>query len=121
MIDSETLKATAYHEAGHAVASIAAFRALGQPWPSFDRVLIRRDVSAPYLNKAGVEMDAGGACESRPIYVSSHKIGDSPKHFIDLYRKEHPEQFQSTLQRMKWEIIVSLAGPFSEAAYRGDR
>jgi len=45
---------TAAHEAGHAVAHILAFRALGQDWPSFDRVLIRRDASKPYVARKGI-------------------------------------------------------------------
>jgi hypothetical protein len=49
----------AIHEAGHAVAYMLAFRDLGWGYPPFHRVVIRRDISKPYITNAGESVTSG--------------------------------------------------------------
>jgi hypothetical protein len=65
----------AAHEAGHAVAYIRCYEALGRHWPSFDRVFIRRDFSTPYVNDRGHEIDCAGMCEAADLYCFAGGIG----------------------------------------------
>jgi hypothetical protein len=90
----------AAHEAGHAVASMLAHRDLGRSSAPFRRILIRRDFSSPYTDRKGREINCSGLCEG----IALHSAGPNPG--IPYFE---------ILAEMKWEMIVSFAGPFAEA------
>jgi len=107
-------RSTAHHEAGHAVAYIRAFRALGQDWPAFERVVIRPNASGLHLNGRGVEIDCVGVCEATDICI--------PVVGLAIFNgAQRPELQSMMLRRMEWEIMVKLAGPFATAAHAGIR
>src|SRR5450759_648801 len=103
----------AAHEAGHAVAYILAHRALGRGYPSFHRVLIRRNSSSPYIDLKNRKVNCVGLCEAPDIYTCG--IG------LALFKREpelRPGLKVEILSTMEWAILISLAGPFAEAASR---
>ena len=111
-LTKDGLRLVAAHEAGHAVAYIGAFKDMGFHWDAFDRVLIRPDISKPHVDRKGREVQRSGIVEASDIHslVSGRAIW-----------KAVPKLRPELKKRMEWEIIVSLAGPFAEAAARGDR
>lgn len=111
----DPMRFVAAHEAGHAVAYILAHRALGRHYASFKRVLIRRDYSLPYIDDRGREISCSGICEAPDLYQVGIGLG--------LFNHEpelHPGLRNEILGTMEWAILVSLAGPFAEASFRGD-
>jgi hypothetical protein len=104
----------AVHEAGHAVASILAHRALERDYPSFHRVFIRSDFSSPYIDGRNREVDCAGMCEGSGLYAPGIDLGA-----FYLEPEPRPGWKFETLARMEWSIFISLAGPFAEAATRG--
>jgi hypothetical protein len=110
--NTDGLRLVAAHEAGHAVAYLGAFKDMGFHWPAFDRILIRPDTSKPHVDLKGREVQCWGMVEGNDIYSQVEGKG--------LW--EHLPQWRPMIKkRMEWDIIVNLAGPFGEAAARGDR
>src|ERR1700745_1704930 len=105
-----------FMKAGHAIAYILAYRALGRSYRSFDRGLIRRNFSSLYIDRRNREIDCSGICEGPAIYHPG--IGLLT---FDLEPEPQPGWKDMILATMKWSILVSLAGPFAEAAYRDVR
>lgn len=70
----QLLRAIAYHEAGHAVAYVRAAEVIERPMP-FERVVIRRDWTEPYVDRRGRSIDCVGLVEASDIY--STVIGGS--------------------------------------------
>jgi hypothetical protein len=107
---------TSHHEAGHAVASIVASRALGRSYASFERVFVRPDLNSPYTDRKGRSIDCAGLLEGSDLYT--------PKIGLLVFNAEPAprETWQAEiLQTMEWSMIISLAGPFAEAIARGYR
>jgi hypothetical protein len=103
------VKIVAYHESGHAVANILAFRSLGWNWGAFDRVLVRRDASEPFVDRFGICRPCLGAIDAAEIYSPTG-------HRQPIW----PKRCQGVLvTRMEWQIICSLSGAFSEVKFRG--
>jgi len=103
----------AMHESAHALAYIRAYRALEWDFPSFRRIFIRRDSSSPYIYKGAPLSDLAGMCEGSDIYLASTWVKPS----IETKMAVNP----TTIARMEWSILISLAGPLAEAAARGAR
>ena len=100
----------AAHEAGHAVAYIRCHQALGRHWQSFDRVLIRRDFSTPYVDDRGREIECAGLCEAPDVYCYAGGIG------LSVFEQATPDLRKTILAEMEWAIRINLAGPFATAA-----
>jgi hypothetical protein len=109
---SEVMHFVSHHEAGHAVASILAFRALGRSYPAFDRVFVRPDFSSPYIDRKGRSIDCAGLCEGPNLYT--------PKIGLLVFNME-PALQAEILQTMEWSMVISFAGPFAEAIAKGLR
>lgn len=105
-----------HHEAGHAVASILAFRALGRSYAAFERVLVRPDFRLPYVDRKGRSVDCSGLCEGADLYKP--KIGLCIFNMVPAPRASWQAEI---LQTMEWSIIISFAGPYAEAIARGCR
>lgn len=113
---NEHIHLTSHHEAGHAVASLIAYRALRRDYAAFDRVFVRSDLSSPYTDRKGRSIDCTGACEGPDLYSPIFGLGmffmtPAPR---ETWRAE-------ILQTMEWSMIISFAGPFAEAIARGSR
>lgn len=107
--NTDFLRLVAAHEAGHAVAYLEAFKDMGFHWWAFHRVLIRPDFSKPHVDWKGREVQCSGMVEGNDIYSL---VGGR-------FMWEHTPPLRPKLKKgMEWEIIVSLAGPFAEAAAR---
>ena len=109
----DPLYSVAAHEAGHAVAYILAHRALGRSYPSFHRVLIRRNSSSPHIDLKNRKVNCLGLCEAPDIYTCG--IGRA------IFEREPELRLGlkvEILSAMEWSMIISFAGPFAEAIYR---
>lgn len=111
---ADPMRFVAAHEAGHALAYIRANLALERNYASFRRVFIRRDFSSPYVDSKNREFDCAGMCDGSDLYTASANLGI-------VYQEPEPGAKSATLARMEWAIVISLAGPFAEAAARGAR
>ena len=88
----------AFHEAGHALASVLAFRAIGSG---------RRAIK--YVEISEGEMPAGqwsGSCHGPDIYSPAWPVA-----------RIAPQN----RRKMEWQIVIDLAGPIAEAVARGER
>jgi hypothetical protein len=106
----------AIHEAGHAVAFLLAYRALGRDYRPFHRVLIRRDISKPYIDDRGRERQIRGMVEGPDIYSTL----TGPSVYELSIQQGMSELTAIMLATMQWDIVISLAGPFAEAVIVGD-
>ena len=104
-ITDEMWPAVAHHEAGHVVAYILGSRAIHGNDGCF-KVCIRPGATAPYVHENGKKSDCVAIVDSLSFYNdnSSKSYGD-----CDLFDSSVAIQ----------EVIVSLAGPFAEAAFHG--
>ncbi|MGY3131991.1 hypothetical protein ACVWZM_002673 [Bradyrhizobium sp. USDA 4501] len=92
--------AAAYHEAGHAVASMVAFRTAKLPMRPPKRIIKFIEITAA----GGTAW--GGLCFGPDIYAI-----EWPEARIDpIYR-----------EAMEWQVVIDLAGGISEAISRGER
>lgn len=105
--------ATAVHEAGHAVAYVLAFRALGREYAAFDRVFIRQSSSSPYIDRRGRSIKCLGMCEGPDLYT--------PINGLSVFNMAPPNLKAEILVTMEWSMIISFAGPFAEAFSRNYR
>jgi hypothetical protein len=108
---AKRLGSTAYHEAGHVVASWAMQRELGYEWCPFLRVLIRRpeETTAPYIDYANRKHWCLGLVEGRSPYHPrvDESLDDSERQWWVRELRPH----------MEAEVIFQLAGPMAEARY----
>jgi hypothetical protein len=122
------LRMTAFHEAGHAVASWAMQRELGQHRCQFVRVFIRRpeDTMSPYMDYLGREVWGVGMVDGPSHYdpMGTH-IPTFPLHRLDpetdmVVPVDDIEQKRWVGMRrrhMEAEVIALIAGPVAEARY----
>jgi hypothetical protein len=130
-LTKDDLRLVAAHEAGHAVAYIEAFKDMGLDWSAFDRVLIRPDISKPHVDQKGRKVQCVGMVEASNIYClvtgrlrweNALQLELQSENMLQLRPELKNWKLRPELKKqMEWEIIVSLAGPFAEAAARGDR
>ncbi|MEX0407957.1 hypothetical protein ABGN05_20060 [Aquibium sp. LZ166] len=111
-ITDEMWPAVAHHEAGHAVAKIVGGRVLfGEG--HFTSVGIRPGAGGLHTDRGGNSLDLLGFVAG-PAFFNLHGL-TAPIKFPD-------DRFRLHLRTCAvWEIIDSLAGPFAEAAFLGDR
>jgi hypothetical protein len=93
--------AAAYHEAGHAVATMLAFRTARLPMRPPKRIIKFIEITAE-----GSNAQWGGLCFGPNIYAI-----EWPEGRIDW--KYH--------EAMEWQIVIDLAGGIAEAISRGER
>jgi hypothetical protein len=98
----ELRAAIAYHEAGHAVAAVLAFRHCQRPKPPPRQAVSYIEIAA---RKAG-RHPVLGCCDNRPIYSTKWQAS----------RRIRP-QWQ---EAMEWEIVINIAGGISEAIHCGE-
>jgi hypothetical protein len=110
------LRATAYHEAGHAVASWAMTRELGDSnLPNFFWVLIRRpdETASPYIDGNNQKHWCLGFVEGRRHY-------DPTEIESSVVLLTHPERqtlIEMRQRKMEAEVISLFAGPMAEARF----
>jgi hypothetical protein len=108
----------AIHEAGHAVAYILAFRALGRDYRPFHRVLIRRDTSKPYIDDRGRERDIRGIVEAPDLY----QISVGVLVYEMFVRQGAHERAAEMLIKMQWDIVITRRPiRYAYPAFRGTR
>lgn len=90
---------TAYHEAGHAVAAVLAFRFACTP-------NTRPPLPVKIVNIFEEEAGWAGECFGPDIYSTAWPVERITHAWRDA---------------MEWQIIINMAGPIAEAIYRGEK
>jgi hypothetical protein len=86
------------HEAGHAIATVLGFRAIGEKFFPIKFI----EISAGETP----EHQWGGSCFGPDVYsVEWGEAAIIPRHFTN----------------MEWQIIIDIAGPVAETIYKGER
>jgi hypothetical protein len=93
--------AAAYHEAGHTVTSLLAFRTAKLPMPPPERIIKFVEI---FIEAGPAQW--GGQCFGPNIYATQW-----PKGRIDWKYRD----------AMEWQIVIDLAGGIAEAISRGER
>jgi hypothetical protein len=93
--------AAAHHEAGHAVATMLAFRTARLPMRPPERIIKFIEITAE-----GSNAQRGGLCFGPNIYAIEWPEARIDRAYRDV---------------MEWQIVIDLAGGIAEAISRGER